>query len=99
MRQNSIEKGSAVHLVLIGENRRIFEGVLLAAGRNTIRAAVRGIADTIELARIEGRWLDDKGQEFEVASLVVGSPAEAQFLASLMGAQALAAGRAAPWPV
>ncbi len=88
-----------MHLVLIGENRRILEGVILAAGRNTIRAAVRGIADTIELAWIERRWLDDRGQEFEVASLMVGSPAEAQLLAGFMGAQTLAAGGAAPWPV
>jgi len=47
---------------------RLAHGVMLAANQDSMRVALKGSADTVELRRVEGRWIADGKHpvEFEV---------------------------------
>jgi hypothetical protein len=61
-----------MYLLLRNENRGIVDGVLLAAGRNAMRVAIPGEADTLELRRSDGAWLAN-GEKFELEALMAGT--------------------------
>lgn len=44
------------------------EGIMLAANQDSLRLALRGSVDTIELRRVQGQWLGDDNHpvDFEV---------------------------------
>ena len=51
------------------KGRRV-DGVLLAAGRDRMRLAVRGRNETIELRMQEGRWISENGVQVELESII-----------------------------
>lgn len=62
-----------MYLLLITNHYQIVEGILLSVGKGTIRVALRGFADTLELHQIGGgRWMNyPMGKTFEIAGLTV----------------------------
>ena len=58
-----------MYLLLRNETGRMVDGVLLAAGRDTMRVAIPGEADTLELRLSDGAWLAG-GERFELEALM-----------------------------
>ena len=69
-----------MYLLLRNETGRMVDGVLLPAGRNTMRVAIPGEADTLELRLSDGAWLAN-GEKFELEALL----AEAEGAMSNLG--------------
>src|SRR5262249_1464340 len=49
-------------MILQYENGKTFEGVALSTTGNTMRVALRGYEDVIELVRVDGQWVSEDWQ-------------------------------------
>lgn len=61
-----------MYLLLSNDAGGMADGVLLAAGRNTMRVAMPGEADAPELRLSDGAWLAAGGR-FELEALAAGA--------------------------
>jgi hypothetical protein len=46
------------------------EAIILAAGRDRMRIAERGLRDTTELTLLDGDWFDENGRSIEFESMI-----------------------------
>ena len=46
------------------------EAIILAAGRDRMRIAERGLRDTTELSLLDGDWFDENGRSIEIESMI-----------------------------
>ncbi|GEM_PF-3101264 len=81
----------SVTVTLYPDRRR--EGVMLAASQDTMRIALRGSADTIELRRVKGRWIGDDNAPVDFEVLLTDGHAELD-LFSLAAPRVMTAGTA-----
>jgi hypothetical protein len=49
------------------------DALLLSASADRLRLVIRGRADTVELQRIDGRWVSESGVTVEVGALIANS--------------------------
>ena len=54
-----------MHMILLNQNGRRVDAILLAAGRDRMRVVVNNSADTMELRRKNQVWTADNGEPFE----------------------------------
>jgi hypothetical protein len=81
-----------MYILLTNRIGRIEEGLVLAAGRNTMRVAVCGQSDTIELRLSNGLWISDRDERFEIEALTAGADCEMSQLGNVLRVQVLTAG-------
>jgi hypothetical protein len=58
-----------MQIIFLHEGKRA-EGVVLAAGNNRMRVAVRNQSDTVELWSVGGHWALETGEPVEIEALV-----------------------------
>jgi hypothetical protein len=80
-----------MYLLLRNETRGIVDGVLLAAGRNIMRVAIPGDADTLELRLSDGAWLA-AGEQFELEAFIADAEGAMSILGDAFQAKTLTAG-------
>ena len=72
---------------------RLSEGIVLAANQDSLRIALRGAVDTVELRRVKGQWLGDDNETVDFEVLLTDGNAELD-LFSETAPRTMAAGRA-----
>ena len=80
-----------MHILLRNETGGITDGILLAAGRNAMRVAIPGAADTLELLLTDGVWLA-ADEKFELDAVIAGTDSEMSNLGDALRAKTLTAG-------
>jgi hypothetical protein len=90
-RENAARREVLMYLLLRNENRGIVDGVLLAAGRNAMRLAIPGEADTLELRLSDGAWFS-AAEKFELEALIVEAEGAMASLDNALPPKTLAAG-------
>ncbi|HUI78155.1 MAG TPA: hypothetical protein VLY24_09570 [Bryobacteraceae bacterium] len=65
-----------MNLILSDSATRRWEGVVLAAGKDRMRIALRGGSDVTELHREYGEWMFEDGEPVNLELLHAGSEAE-----------------------
>lgn len=90
-RENAARREVLMYLLLRNETGRMVGGLLLAAGRNKMRVAIPGEADTLEMALFEGAW-HATGERFELEALVAGAEGAMSTLGEAFRAKTLTAG-------
>ena len=69
------------------------DAVLLSAGMQTMRAALPGRSDTVELCEVDGQWFDEDGIAIEIGALTTDGDADVnRIFARVSRASRLAAG-------
>lgn len=59
-----------MNLIISDSTQRRFEGIVLAAGRNRIRVALRGVSDVTELHREYDQWALETGEPVDLDLLL-----------------------------
>ena len=65
-----------MNLIICDSKQRRLEGVVLAAGQNRIRAAMRGVADVTELRREYSQWTLESGEPVNLELLLGDSQSD-----------------------
>ena len=65
-----------MNLIICDSTKRRFEGVVLAAGKDRIRVALRGGSDTAELHRQYGEWTFENGEPVNLEMILGDSDAD-----------------------
>jgi hypothetical protein len=69
-----------MHLMISGKDGR-YEAVLLAVSKDRLRIARPGSPDAIELAIVDGVWMDENDQPVEFELLAADDDTNAEWLA------------------
>ncbi len=85
-----------MYALLKNNNGRIVEGVLLAASPRTLRVAMRGVGDILELHLSDDGWVSDRGENYEIEALTAAVEDAVSHLADVPKAKVLAAGMSIP---
>ncbi len=72
------------------------EGIVLAAGRNKIRVAMRGQNDTTELHFSHGEWTSDQDLKFDIEALTAGANCEMSQFENMLRARVMTVGMQLP---
>jgi hypothetical protein len=59
-----------MNLIICDSKQRRLEGIVLAAGKNRIRVALRGVSDVTELRREYSQWVLDTGEPVDLDLLL-----------------------------
>ena len=65
-----------MNLIICDSSERRFEGVVLAAGKDRIRVALRGGNDVTELRREYGEWSLENGERVSLEMLLASNDVE-----------------------
>jgi len=65
-----------MNLIICDSKQRRLEGVVLAAGTNRMRVALRGIADATELRREYSQWALESGEPVNLELLLGDSQSD-----------------------
>ena len=65
-----------MNMIICDSTQRRFEGIVLAAGKDRIRVALRGASDVTELHRAYGQWALESGEPIDVELLLGDSRLE-----------------------
>lgn len=65
-----------MNLIISDSTQRRFEGVVLAAGKNRIRVALRGVSDATDLHREYEQWALETGERVDLELLLGDSQAD-----------------------
>ena len=65
-----------MNLIVCDSTQRRLEGVVLAAGKNRIRVALRGVSDVTELHREYGQWALETGEPVDLELLLGDSQSD-----------------------
>jgi hypothetical protein len=60
-----------MHTILLYQNGRRADGIILSASRNIMRVVVKRIPDTVELRRVGSAWTSEDGSRIEFELLAV----------------------------
>ena len=67
-----------MRMMLLFENGRRAEAVLLAASDYRMRVVVRGTEDATELRLIQDQWMSEEGKAVDIESLILAGQAFGQ---------------------
>jgi len=68
-----------VHILLVNEEGRTEEALLLSSGTDRMRIMLRGHRDAVELRRVDGKWMYESGAAVEIGAVMeVDRPAEVE---------------------
>ena len=65
-----------MNLIVCDSTQRRLEGVVLAAGKDRIRVALRGVSDVPELRREYGQWALETGEPVDLELLLGDSQSD-----------------------
>ena len=65
-----------MNLIICDSTKRRFEGIVLAAGKDRMRVALRGGSDVTELHRSYGEWTFENGEPVNLELLLGDSEAD-----------------------
>jgi hypothetical protein len=85
-----------MYALLKNDNGRIVEGVVLAADSRTLRIAMRGVGDILELHLSDAGWVSDRDEHYEIEALTIAVEDGLSLLADIPKAKVLAAGMPLP---
>lgn len=68
-----------MHILLLSDEGRMEEALLLSSGPDRMRIMLRGQTDTLELRQIDGRWMYESGGIVDICAVMgLDRPAEVE---------------------
>lgn len=63
-----------MHVILRLTTRQCVEAILLSATADRLRVVMRNLADTLDLHRVDGQWVSDRGSPVDIESIITDDP-------------------------